>query len=734
MRGWATLLRVVGNDDLADLLHELVDPHHGEVARQLVADTQVGDTETIDAADLEVTVEGGHGVAVGTDGDGAGGVVAPGLVLDELVQVVALHVGTGPDLGEGTVEDLVQAGEEGAVAAGEETTDGDDVAHDATGVVVGLADSSQVESGLGVVVELAEVDDGHVTGVGGSQLDSTVVVALVGLEDDPGPVLRVGGAALRPARVVTGEVGGSSEHHDVGLTAGRGGGVADDSDGDTVGGVGAAAELVVALDKGLHAGVQLGVGVPGALLGQGKGSLGLGDHGLLVAVLEVGSDTGEVEDDVDAELLELLLGADTGQLENLGGVIGTAGDDDLLGDADVAGAGGLGATTAGVGAVESLALHVVDAGGAGLVAGGVKGDLGGQGVEHDVEVVLAATVVVGGHGGVDDQVVDTTAVRVLAHHQGHLVDLGHHGLAGGVDVANEDAGEVGGGVHDLVEDGLAKGGGGTGQDRDDLEIGGGRQERGDLQRVPARGAGVGGVGLVADVGDAGEVLAHVGRVVRVVARQLDHVLPVHLVGLHAEEGVVARATAKGTGTRVVDTQRLGALGDLVRGGGRAQVARGVVRGPLLAVGGVVHHLGVPLVQLRVVVLVDVVRPLHAPVLGRGNVHGRHLLDEVQARVATGLDDERLEAGDGQVRAHVTTTGSTSDTHKVVLGCAVADKVVVILGRPLGDEGVVSGHGQSRRHLRERSAHGELVRQLHCELSLSIILYPHKNKRMTVVGC
>lgn len=62
------------------------------------------------------------------------------------------------------------------------------------------------------------------------------------------------------------------------------------------------------------------------------GEHGTGEHGGVV--LQVLTDTGEVNDGGDAELLELLLGADTGKLEKAGSKDGTTGEDNLAPSGD----------------------------------------------------------------------------------------------------------------------------------------------------------------------------------------------------------------------------------------------------------------------------------------------------------------------------------------------------------------------------------------------------------------
>jgi hypothetical protein len=52
-------------------------------------------------------------------------------------------------------------------------------------------------------------------------------------------------------------------------------------------------------------------------------------------ILQVGSNTWEVDDNWDTERLEGLLRSDTRKLQNLRGVQGSGGDNDLLGSKDL---------------------------------------------------------------------------------------------------------------------------------------------------------------------------------------------------------------------------------------------------------------------------------------------------------------------------------------------------------------------------------------------------------------
>lgn len=94
------------DDDIAGLLGEEVQRLGNEEAGDLGEGAGVHDPEALGAADVEVGVQDGHGVAVGTDGARAGRVVAPRLVLDVLLDFGrrAGVFGAGPDFCEGAVE------------------------------------------------------------------------------------------------------------------------------------------------------------------------------------------------------------------------------------------------------------------------------------------------------------------------------------------------------------------------------------------------------------------------------------------------------------------------------------------------------------------------------------------------------------------------------------------------------------------------------------------------------
>lgn len=159
-------------NSIRGLLRNHHDGGHDKGTGDLGEDGGIDNTQTLGAADLEVAIEHRHGVVVRTDLVRARGVVAPGLVLDPLdellVGVVLLRrpedVGLAVDIGD-ILEEVLR--HPNALDKG-------------LGVLVG---------GLGVhpLVQVVEGDDGRVPRVGASQLDGSGVVARVRLQDKPRP-------------------------------------------------------------------------------------------------------------------------------------------------------------------------------------------------------------------------------------------------------------------------------------------------------------------------------------------------------------------------------------------------------------------------------------------------------------------------------------------------------------------------------------------------------------------
>src|SRR5512139_3905712 len=70
-----------------------VDRRDDEEARDFREHRRVDDAQPLNAADAELAVQYRHGVVVGADRAGAGGVMSPGVVADEVAQLLlGLHI------------------------------------------------------------------------------------------------------------------------------------------------------------------------------------------------------------------------------------------------------------------------------------------------------------------------------------------------------------------------------------------------------------------------------------------------------------------------------------------------------------------------------------------------------------------------------------------------------------------------------------------------------------------
>ncbi len=118
----------------------------------------------------------------------------------------------------------------------------------------------------------------------------------------------------------------------------------------------------------------------------GAGGAGA-DDGHLLVIAEVLANAGQILDDGNVELLQVVGRTDTAEHQDLRGVECAAGDDDLAsGAGGHLGSGGVG-NLAVVRCVERLAHEILDAGGTGLAAaalgGGVEEDLCRQRGDRD---------------------------------------------------------------------------------------------------------------------------------------------------------------------------------------------------------------------------------------------------------------------------------------------------------------------------------------------------------------
>lgn len=343
--------------------------------------------------------------------DGVGG--AAGVLADGLVR---LDLGAGGDL---LLEPVLEGGLVGNLAGGLDAGD------EGGGVVaLGVGEVAEVEGGLDAGVGRGQVDAAARAGTGnvGGHAEGVAV-----LDDGVAQTLRVEGEGDLVA----------VHHHVGGVTV-------------VAGGVG-----------GLAADKDTGVRVHGGLaLGHGLVELPH-DDGLGV-VDEVLTDTGNVLDDVDAEALELGLGAQAGEQHEAAGVDGAGGEDDLLagleghllarleGDVDAGGdvvfdieAGDPGVGEDGeVGAALLAAedgVDVGDRGGAALAVVGVVGDVEEAGALG--ELALGADLVVevvndgdveGVGAGLDPVLAELVAVAGVDGLVGvaEVIDVAHHGLKG----------------------------------------------------------------------------------------------------------------------------------------------------------------------------------------------------------------------------------------------------------------------------------------------------------------
>lgn len=357
------LLRVGSNNVHRSLLRDLHQRHRDVSTRDLGEDTGVHNTEPAGAADLELAVEHSLGIAIGTNRAGARGVVAPSLVLEVSLDIgIAGGVGLG---GPGLLEAAIER---------------DQLLKHLARQVDTLTQSLEVLGGTNGVGKVVEVDEGGVAGVGRLELDGAGGVASVHLEDDPSPVPRVEEGILRVAGEVSAEVGWGAGDDEIRVATLGDGGLLDDGDRDTVGGVHALGRRSSTLLPLGEARV-IGCAGKGATLDEVKVRGGLADDGVFVTVLHVGADTGQVDDNGDLEGLELGARANTAELEELGGVVGASRDDDLAGGGDAAVAGRDGVAGTRVSAVKRLALHKLDSSRTGDAAALVEDDLSGLGRE-----------------------------------------------------------------------------------------------------------------------------------------------------------------------------------------------------------------------------------------------------------------------------------------------------------------------------------------------------------------
>jgi len=270
----------------------------------------------------------------------------------------------------------------GDILAGEDLVDLDELALEGvTSEVDGLVEGGEIflvvaDTSVKVIVD----DLRGIERVCGAELDGSCVVARMSLEDCPGEPVVVGGGVDTVAREVTAEVDGATEDEEVKLIALSDAGLVEHSGADTRGGVDTAVaenRLVEALQA-----LVLGTSVESAAVecDEVRGSFALDID--LVVVLEIGADTGKVDNDGNVKLLKLVGGTDATELQELRRVVCATRNDDLArsscGSSDASIAAVLGA-----GLVEILTVKEFDTSGT-RRRGLVKGDLGHVAVGPDI--------------------------------------------------------------------------------------------------------------------------------------------------------------------------------------------------------------------------------------------------------------------------------------------------------------------------------------------------------------
>jgi hypothetical protein len=202
----------------------------------------------------------------------------------------------------------------------------------------------------------------------------------VGLEDGPGEPVVVGSGVDAVVGEVTTEVDGATEDEEIKVVLLSDAGLVEHGGADT--GRGVDATVAVHGRVPTVQALVLGTAIESAAIecGEVLGSLTLDVD--LVVVLEVGTNTGKVDNDGDVKLLELVGGTDTAELEELRRVVSATGDDHLARSGCSSGDTGL-AVAPGAGLVEVLAVKELDTSGA-RSFGIVEGDLGNVAVGPDI--------------------------------------------------------------------------------------------------------------------------------------------------------------------------------------------------------------------------------------------------------------------------------------------------------------------------------------------------------------
>lgn len=495
-------------DNISSLLSDHVSRDSSECTGDTRVNRGVNNTQARDTTDLELGVEDGHRVVVSTDRAGARGVVTPSAVLDVVLDVLlGGDILAGEDLGD--LEGLTVKG--------------------ITGQLDGLVESLEV--GFIVAdagVEVVEGDVRDVKRVGGAEGDGTSVVTRVSLEDSPGKPVMVNSGVDAVVREVATEVDGATEGEDIEAVISGDTALVEHGGGETGRGVDAA----VTEDGGfpaVDAGVVTVVDVERAAIEAAEVLGRVGLDGDFVVVLQVGTDTGQVGDDGDVELLQFFGGTDTTQLKQLRGVVDTSSDNDLTRCLDRSGgAGRRGLGGSGAGLVEVLAVQELDTSGTRGVLRLVEGDLGDMAVHTDIKRVLLAAIRIGGIPNSDDEFTGAVTVGVVSRNRDLVVSrLGVASLGVRVGIATQQSANV----HNVVRK-VAQGKSTTSEHAQQLGVFQDDTERGGFGREPAITAmALGGAKQIVVLLQASEILTHVLRRPGAVIRQRGNVFEVGLVGV-----------------------------------------------------------------------------------------------------------------------------------------------------------------------------------------------------------
>ena len=163
--------RVLHND-IRRLLRHDVNRRHDEEARNLGKDRCIHDTQPVNAADAELRIKDRHWIIIGPDRTRARGMVAPGVALDEMLDLRRRidTISPRPELVEGRVQAFALL--EDVASQGESFQDS--LVVFVVGSVLGRA-----------LVVVVEVDIRHIPRVCGSQHDGSSLVSCVRLQSGP---------------------------------------------------------------------------------------------------------------------------------------------------------------------------------------------------------------------------------------------------------------------------------------------------------------------------------------------------------------------------------------------------------------------------------------------------------------------------------------------------------------------------------------------------------------------